>query len=178
MWGLRVNGYRISCPKRVNYYETRSFWNQTSGHTVHGSAMWTCMILSWGGCQHSPHSRWQRQRGRTWHWNSNVCFHPRLTCGNFFLHLAWGTDRNRCEHGLHFCSHSLGLLPSNLPFWQLIKDINTYIWNLEEWYRWAYVQGSKGDTDVKNRLFNLVGEGKGGMIWENSIETYTLPYVK
>ena len=25
---------------------------------------------------------------------------------------------------------------------------------------------------------DLVGEAQGGMIWENSIETYTLPYVK
>ena len=31
---------------------------------------------------------------------------------------------------------------------------------------------SKRDTDVKNRLLNYVGEGKGGIIWENSIETY------
>ena len=38
------------------------------------------------------------------------------------------------------------------------------------------MQDSKGDTDVKNRLLDSVGEGKGGMIWENSIET--LPYVK
>jgi len=36
---------------------------------------------------------------------------------------------------------------------------------------------SKRDTDVKNRLLDL-GEGQGGMIWENSIETYILPYVK
>ena len=34
------------------------------------------------------------------------------------------------------------------------------------------------DTDVKNRLLDSVGEGKGGMIGENSIETYILPYVK
>ena len=40
------------------------------------------------------------------------------------------------------------------------------------------MQDSKRDTDVKNRLLDSVGEGKGGMIWENSIETYTLPYVK
>ena len=40
------------------------------------------------------------------------------------------------------------------------------------------MQGSKGDTDVKNRLLDSVGEGKDGMIWENSTETYTLPYVK
>ena len=40
------------------------------------------------------------------------------------------------------------------------------------------MQVSKGDTDVKNRLLDSVGEGKGGTIWENSIETCTLPYVK
>ena len=40
------------------------------------------------------------------------------------------------------------------------------------------MQGSKGDTDVKNRLLDSVGKEAGGMIWENSIETYTLAYVK
>ena len=40
------------------------------------------------------------------------------------------------------------------------------------------MQGIKGDTDVKNRLWDLVEEGKGGMIWEDSIETCTLPHVK
>ena len=40
------------------------------------------------------------------------------------------------------------------------------------------MQDSKRDTDVKNRLLDLVGEGKGGMIWENSIETCILSYVK
>ena len=33
-------------------------------------------------------------------------------------------------------------------------------------------------TDVKNKPLDSVGEGEGGMIWENSIETYILPYVK
>ena len=37
------------------------------------------------------------------------------------------------------------------------------------------MQDSKRDTDVKNRL---LGEGLGGMIWENNIETCILPYVK
>ena len=30
------------------------------------------------------------------------------------------------------------------------------------------------DTDVKNRLWDSVGEGEGGMIWENGIETCIL----
>ena len=37
---------------------------------------------------------------------------------------------------------------------------------------------SKKDTDVENSLLDSVGEGKGGMIWKNRIETYMLPYVK
>ena len=41
------------------------------------------------------------------------------------------------------------------------------------------MQGSKRDTEpVKKRLLDYVGEGKGGMIWENRIETCILPYVK
>ena len=40
------------------------------------------------------------------------------------------------------------------------------------------MQDSKRDTDVKNSLLDTVGEGEGGMIWEGSIETCTLSYVK
>ena len=36
----------------------------------------------------------------------------------------------------------------------------------------------KRDTDVQNRLLDSVGEGKGGMFRENSIETSILPRVK
>ena len=39
------------------------------------------------------------------------------------------------------------------------------------------MQDSKRDTDVKNRLLDSVGEGEGGMIWENGIETCKI-YVK
>ena len=40
------------------------------------------------------------------------------------------------------------------------------------------MRDNKRDTDVKNRLLDSVGEGKGGMIWKDSIETCILPYVK
>ena len=40
------------------------------------------------------------------------------------------------------------------------------------------MRDSRGDTYIRNRLLDSVGEGKGGMIWENSIETCILPYVK
>ena len=37
---------------------------------------------------------------------------------------------------------------------------------------------SERHTDVKNSLLNSVEEVEGGLIWENSIETGILPYVK
>ena len=40
------------------------------------------------------------------------------------------------------------------------------------------MQDSKRDTDVKNRLLDSVGEGEGGMIWENGIETCIISYKK
>ena len=48
----------------------------------------------------------------------------------------------------------------------------------ERWERWPYMRDSKRDTDVKNRLLDSLGEGEGGMTWENCIETYILSYVK
>ena len=40
------------------------------------------------------------------------------------------------------------------------------------------MQNRKRDTDLYNRLFDSVGEGKGGMFQENSIETCILSRVK
>ena len=51
-----------------------------------------------------------------------------------------------------------------MEFWKMVMMI-------------LYVRQQK-DTDIKNRLLDSVGEGEGGMIWENSIETCILPYVK
>ena len=36
------------------------------------------------------------------------------------------------------------------------------------------MRDSKRDTDVQNGLLDSVGEGEGGMIWENGIETCIL----
>ena len=40
------------------------------------------------------------------------------------------------------------------------------------------MRDSKRETDVENRLLDSVEESEGGMIWENSIETCILSYVK
>ena len=40
------------------------------------------------------------------------------------------------------------------------------------------MRDSKRDTNVKNRLLDSEGEGEGGMIWENGIETCIMSYMK
>ena len=45
-----------------------------------------------------------------------------------------------------------------------ILYINAYVWNLERWCWWAYLQGSNGNTDIGNRPVDTVGEGVGGQI--------------
>ena len=40
------------------------------------------------------------------------------------------------------------------------------------------MRDSKRDTDVQNSLLDSVVEDEGGMIWENSIETFILSYMK
>ena len=40
------------------------------------------------------------------------------------------------------------------------------------------MRDNKRDTDVWNSFFDSVGEGKGGMIWENGIETCIISYMK
>ena len=40
------------------------------------------------------------------------------------------------------------------------------------------MRDSKRDTDVQNRLLDSVGEGEGGMIWKNGIETCIISYMK
>ena len=40
------------------------------------------------------------------------------------------------------------------------------------------MQDSKRDTDALTSLLDSEGEGEGGMIWENGIETCKFSYVK
>ena len=40
------------------------------------------------------------------------------------------------------------------------------------------MRDSKRDTDVQKSLLDSVGEGEGGKIWENGIETCIISYMK
>ena len=40
------------------------------------------------------------------------------------------------------------------------------------------MRDSKRDTDIQNSLLDSEGEGEGGMIWENGIETCIISYMK
>ena len=58
-----------------------------------------------------------------------------------------------------------------------ISYINAYIWNLERWYRWTYLQGCSGDADTENRHMDTEGRGaeerEGRMNGDSHMETYT-----
>ena len=47
--------------------------------------------------------------------------------------------------------------------------INAYIWNLEWWSWWTYLQGSNGAADIENKLVDTEREEEGGMNWKSSI---------
>ena len=55
--------------------------------------------------------------------------------------------------------------------------INAYIWYLEKWYWWAYLQGSSGVADVGNSLVDTVGAGEKGTM-ERAAWKHTLPRVR
>ena len=59
-----------------------------------------------------------------------------------------------------------------------ITYINTYVCNLERWYRRACLQGKNRDSGVENGHGDRLGEGEGGMYWEIGIDIYSLPCVK
>ena len=54
--------------------------------------------------------------------------------------------------------------------------INTYMQNLEEWYRWSYLQSRNRDTDVENKCMNNMEEKRVG--WSGRLGlTYIHYYV-
>ena len=83
----------------------------------------------------------------------------------------WISSNEVDEIGAYYMEWSKPERETPIPY------IIAYIWNLERQWQF-YMQGSKRNTDVKNRLLDSVGEGEGEMIWKNSIETCILPYVK
>ena len=52
-----------------------------------------------------------------------------------------------------------------------ISYINAYMWNLEKWYRWSYMQSRNRDTDVENKCMYTNGERGDGRNWEIGIDT-------
>ena len=59
-----------------------------------------------------------------------------------------------------------------------ISNPNAYLWNLERWQWWTYLQGSNRDTDIESKLEDKAGEGEGGANGESIKEAYAISYVK
>ena len=52
-----------------------------------------------------------------------------------------------------------------------ILYINMFMWNLEIWFRWTYLQGRNRGADLENRLMDTVEE-EGCMYSESSIDVH------
>ena len=52
---------------------------------------------------------------------------------------------------------------------------NVYMWNLERWYRYIYLQVKNRDTDLENWYVDMgEGEGEGAVNFEMRLDIYTL----
>ena len=54
-----------------------------------------------------------------------------------------------------------------------ISYVNAYIWTLEKWHWWTYLQGRNSDRDIEDGLVDTVGEGEGGTNQQSSSDIYT-----
>ena len=59
-----------------------------------------------------------------------------------------------------------------------LSSINAYMWNLEKWYRWTYLQSRNGDTNIENRYMDTKRVGGSGTDWEIGIDIYILLCIK
>ena len=56
--------------------------------------------------------------------------------------------------------------------------INTYIYNLEKWYRGTYLQSRNRDTDIENKCMDTKEGRRGGTNWEIGIDINILLCIK
>ena len=83
-------------------------------------------------------------------------------------HSDWCEVILHCSFDLHFSNNE----QSWATFHVFISHLYTYIWNLERWCCWAYLQGSDGDIDVETDLWTQLGKER---VWW--IERLALKYV-
>ena len=149
--------------------------NPTGGHTVQGNQNHERHMYSNAHCSTAYNSQdteaTSMSFGRRMDEDGVVHIHNGVLLSHKKEHI-WVSSNKVDETGAYYTEWS------KLERERQILYINTSMWNLERWYWWSYMKGGKGDTDVKSRLLDSVGEGKGGMIWESSIETCPLPNVK
>jgi len=58
-----------------------------------------------------------------------------------------------------------------------ISNINTYMWNLEKWYRWNYLQGRNRDAVIENKCVDVLGEGRQRVRWIGRLGLTYIPYL-
>ena len=76
------------------------------------------------------------------------------------------------EHGVYYTDWSKSERETPIYY------INAYIYGILKDGNNNPIGKTAKEKKYKEQTFDYVGEGESGMIWENSIETCILPYVK
>ena len=128
-------------------------------------------------------------KSEKWKWTHSVMSNSSRPHGlqpTRLLH-PWDFPGKSTRVGCHYLLHESVLV--RWKNWSLFTErskserktpipyINTYMEFRKMVMRTLYARQQR-DTDIKNRLLDSVGKGEGGVIWDNSIETCILPYVK
>ena len=88
------------------------------------------------------------------------------------VHIYNGILHSHSKECIWVCSNEVDELRAYYIEWsesereKQMLYINAYIWNLERWYWWTYSQGSNGDTDIENKLMDMVRGVGGGREWD------------
>ena len=90
---------------------------------------------------------------------------------SFKMEWNWVICRDVDGHREHHTEWSQSEKGKQVPY------VNTYMWNLEGWYRWSYLQSRKRGTDIENKHMDIKGERRE-VNWEIESEIHTVLSIK
>ena len=137
-------------------YHRRRQWHPTPVLLPGKSHGWRSLE----GC--SPWGRWGSDTTERLHFHFPLSLFTFIEEGNG--NPLWCSCLENPKNGGAWWTAIYGVTQS----WTRLKQLsssNTYIGNLEKWYRWTYLQSGNRDTDIENGCMDSRGQGCG-MNWE------------
>ena len=111
-------------------------------------------------------------------WKFSISLHSQL-----YVCFCFPTFSPNCEWNWVICRDMDGPRDCHTEWSKSEREkqilyINVYMWNIEKWYRWTYLQSRNTDTDVENKRMDTEGGRGCAMNWDIGIDIYTLLCIK